>query len=485
MSPYDDLPSLVKQLCALETETEYVEFKESNSDPEQIGKDICALANSAVLCETRFAYKLWGVEDKEHRIVGTSFNPKKAKKGNQELELWLRRKLSSNVQFSFEDVEIDARKVVVLRIWPALYQIALFDGAPYIRTGSCTQKLERGSQREVELWRKIQHEVFEVKIAASGMQAEDTLSRLDYETYFDRQGIPVPADGEAILHYFERERLVVRQDDGFYSITNMGALLFAKDLSSFPEVSRKAARVIQYEGASRLVMQRERTFDAGYVVCLDEVIDYVMTLLPSREVIEKATRRTVSQLPELAVREVVANALIHQDFSVRGAGPLVEIFDARLEVSNPGRPLVDVWRILNDPPCSRNEKMAALLRRLDLCEEAGTGWDKTVAICEYRTLPAPLIETRANSTIVTLFAAVPFKKLTASERRQACYWHACIRYANKESMTNQSLRERFGLGDASSSIVSRLIKECVEANLVKPLDADSSRKFMKYIPAWA
>ncbi len=485
MSPSDDLPSLVRHLCALETETEYVEFKESNSDPEQIGKDICALANSAVSCEVRFAYKLWGIEDAGHRIVGTSFNPKKAKKGNQELELWLRRKLSANVQFEFEETEVDAKKVVVLRVWPALYQIALFDGDPYIRTGSCTQRLERGSRREVELWRKIQHEVFELQTAASNVNAEDVLSLLDYEAYFVRQELPLPADADSVLHYFERENLVFQQDDGAYSITNMGALLFAKDLTEFPEVSRKAARVIQYEGKSRLVMQKERIFNSGYVICLDALMDYIMTLLPSREVIENASRKTVTQLPELAVREIVANALIHQDFGITGTGPLVELFDTRMEVSNPGRPLVDVWRILNDPPRSRNEKMAALLRRLDLCEEAGTGWDKTVAICEYRTLPAPRIEVSTNGTNVTLFAATPFKNLTAEERQQACYWHACVRYASKEALTNQSLRERFGLGSGSSSVVSRLIKECVDAGLIKPLDANASRKYMKYVPVWA
>ena len=60
---------------------------------------------------------------------------------------------------------------------------------------------------------------------------------------------------------------------------------------------------------------------------------------------------------------LVANAVIHQDFFVTGAGPLVEIFDDRVEITNPGRPLVATERFLDTPPRSRNEMLAAFLRR--------------------------------------------------------------------------------------------------------------------------
>ena len=96
----------------------------------------------------------------------------------------------------------------------------------------------------------------------------------------------------------------------------------------------------------------------------------------------------------------MANALIHQDFSVTGTGPVVEIFDNRIEVTNSGTPLVDVRRIIDNPPKSRNEKLAALMRRLKMCEELGTGWDKIVITCELYQLPAPKIEFFEDSTVV-------------------------------------------------------------------------------------
>lgn len=66
----------------------------------------------------------------------------------------------------------------------------------------------------------------------------------------------------------------------------------------------------------------------------------------------------------MALRELMANMLIHQDFSITGTGPMICIFDGRIEFTNPGSSLVDVARLLNDPPHSRNEKMAAICRRL-------------------------------------------------------------------------------------------------------------------------
>ena len=485
MSPFENAEHLIEELRRLPSETEYVEFKTNNANPEQIGRDISALANSAARLERRFAYKVWGIDDASHDVVGTTFDPRLVRKGSQELELWLRLKLSDNAQFEFEYVHIDGMSLVLLRIWPAIQNLVLFDGKAYIRSGSSSHELVRGSQRELELWAKIQHTTYESQIAASDIALDDVTDLLGFEAYFERQGLPTIRDVEGVVHYLVQENLAFVQDNGLISITNMGALLFAKNFSEFPTVARKAARVIQYGGDGRLVMSRQRTFPQGYVLCLDDIVGHVLDLLPATTVIERATRHEVTQLPEIAIREAVANALIHQDFGITGAGPLVEVFSNRVEITNPGVPLVDTMRILNDPPRSRNEQMAALLRRLDLCEEAGSGWDKMVAACELRQLPAPRIETAGNNTRVVLFADIPFKNLTPDERRMGCYWHACVKYANADAATNKSLRERFGLSDSQSAQVSRLVRECMEQGLIKQLDPAASKKNMRYVPWWA
>lgn len=231
-------------------------------------------------------------------------------------------------------------------------------------------------------------------------------------------------------------------------------------------------------------MLKEEVNEKGYVVGFEGMIKFIEALIPTQEIIVEAIREKKSAYPILAIRETVANALIHQDFSVSGTGPTVEVFANRIEITNSGIPLIDVKRIIDNPPKSRNEKLASIMRRLRMCEELGTGWDKIVISCEMLQLPAPKIELFEESTKVTLFSEMPFSSIAPEDKLWACYLHACILHVQGEQLTNSSLRERFGLKQSSSGSVSRLIKEAVEQKLIKPLDPDTAPRYMKYIPIW-
>ena len=111
---------LVKELCKLPTETGWVEFKHNNDDPKMIGEDISALANTAALKDRDFAYMVWGVDDSSHDIIGTSVRLPLQKKGNEELENWLRHQLSTNANFEFLETEIDGNHIELIRIYRAL-----------------------------------------------------------------------------------------------------------------------------------------------------------------------------------------------------------------------------------------------------------------------------------------------------------------------------------------------------------------------------
>ena len=124
----EDLLQLVNQLVARATESQTVEFKESNDDAFMIGKDISELSNAAAMEGQDYAYMLWGVDDATHDIIGTTFNPLAAKHKGQELELWLRLKLSQNAEFRFIPIDMHGKHVVILRIWPASGYPVSFDG---------------------------------------------------------------------------------------------------------------------------------------------------------------------------------------------------------------------------------------------------------------------------------------------------------------------------------------------------------------------
>ena len=265
----------------------------------------------------------------------------------------------------------------------------------------------------------------------------------------------------------------------------MGAILFARRLNDFPNLKRKAVRVIVYRGSSRVDTLREQEGARGYASGFEGLIGYINGQIPANEIIQQAFRKTVPMYPELAVRELVVNALIHQDFFITGAGPMVEIFADRMEVSNPGMPLVDTRRFLDTPPHSRNEALAALMRRFGICEERGSGVDKVVSQTEFFQLPAPIFEATGDHTRVVLFAHRPLSKMDKEDRVRACYLHACLRYVNREFMTNTTLRERFGIEPQNSATASRLIKEALDAEVIRPYDKSAARKLMKYVPYWA
>lgn len=481
----ENLDRLVIELCKLPSETQWVEFKHNNYTPEMIGKDISALANSATLHEKSCAYMLWGIHDTTHEIIGTDYNLQTLKKGEQEIENWLRSLLSKNAEFEFHSVPMGDKQVGVLIIYRAANQTVMFEKVDYIRVGSYTKKLSEFPSMQAQLWDKLRDAKFEERAAKQDLDLQTALEYLNYPSYFELKKIPQPTDLQGIAHYMLEENILIKQDNGLYSVSNLGAILFAKQLTDFSRISRKAIRIVQYKGNNRLSMLKEESINKGYASEFENILKYVDAIIPSKEEIKLALREKKSAYPSIAIREAIANAIIHQDFSITGTGPIVEIFDNRIEITNPGIPLVDVKRIIDNPPRSRNEKLAELMRRLRICEELGTGWDKIVISCEIMQLPAPKINLYEESTKVTLFAEMPFANISPEDKLWACYLHACIKQVQSEQLTNSSLRERFGLPSTSAGSISRLIKEAVASRIIKPLDPNTAPRYMKYLPYWA
>lgn len=481
----ENLDILVKKLCQLPTETNWLEFKHNNFDPDMIGADISALANSAAFFEKSYAYMIWGIDNTTHKIVGTELDQYKLKKGNQEIDNWLRSLLSNNADFEFHTTMVENKKVVILIIYRAVNKTVMFKKIDYIRIGSYTKKLCDYPNIQAQLWDKLRSSNFEDQVIKKDLSLEQALQYLDYTVYFDLIGIPQPSDAQSIMHYMLEEDIIIQQDNGLFGITNMGAILFAKHLSDFPHVSRKAIRVVRYRDNNRYSTLKEYNGNKGYVVGFKGLINFIDALIPTEETVGHALREKKSAYPSIAIREAVANALIHQDLTISGTGPIIEIFDSRIEITNPGTPLVDIMRIIDNPPRSRNEKIASLMRRLKICEELGTGWDKIALSCEWLQLPAPKIVLYEENTRVMLFAKTDYSNISNEDRLWACYLHACVKYVQNEQVTNTSLRNRFGLKESSSGSVSRLIKEAVKHKLLKPLDPHTAPRYMKYIPYWA
>ncbi|NTW04973.1 MAG: transcriptional regulator [Peptococcaceae bacterium] len=382
-------------------------------------------------------------------------------------------------------ITINNKQVSILIIHSAVDKTVMFEKVDYIRIGSYTKKLSEYPAVQAKLWDKLRTIKYEQQIAKKDLDLNEALSLIDYSIYFENKNEVQPTNNDGIMYYMIEEGIVVKLDNGLYGITNLGAILFAKKIDMFPNIARKAVRVIQYKGNNRLEMLKEEIGNKGYAVGFEGLIKYIEALTPSEEVIAGALRKKKTAYPIVAIREAVANSLIHQDFSIPGVSPIIEIFVNRVEITNPGIPLVDINRIIDNPPKSRNEKLASLMRRLKMCEELGTGWDKIVIHCEFQHLPAPRIDLYEESIKVTLLSEIPFSTIPNEDRLWACYLHACIKHVQGEQLTNSSLRKRFGLKESSSGTASRLIRDAVDNELIKPLDPTTAPRHMKYIPVWA
>lgn len=477
------LVSLLQELIKLPKETEWVEFKHNNSDPDNLGQYISALSNSAALNDRQVGYIVWGVNDGTHEIVGTDFKPYQKKMNGQELENWLMTQLNPRIYFKIYEFVCQKKKIVIFEVPRAAYLPTQFRNVEYVRIGSYKQLLKNYPEKERELWAIFSRLPFEKGVALENIPSDEVLSHLNYPAYFDLTKQKLPENRAGILDRLITERFLIKKTGAFYDITNFGALLFAKDLRTFERLYRKAVRVVLYKGKGRIETQREETNYKGYAVAYEEVVKFINNQIPKNEHIGQALRQEVQMYPEIAIRELVANAMIHQDLNVSGTSPMIEIFSDRMEITNPGVPLIDTLRFIDAPPRSRNEDVAAFMRRVDVCEERGSGVDKVINSVEIFQLPAPEFSVVEQYTKVILFAHKEFADMTKDDRIRACYQHACLRHVINEQMTNSSLQQRFGI---HPSMVSRVIKTTLEEGLIKPYDPENeSRKHAKYIPFWA
>lgn len=479
-----ELKTILADIQASPTECEWVEIKHNNHDPQSIGEYVSALSNGAAYMGQSRGYMAWGLDDASHKIIGTDFNPKMEKIGNQELENWIATQLNPRIDFSFQEISLPEGRVVLMCIDSAGNTPVKFKGTAWIRVGTYKKPLADHPERERKIWQNTVNNCFERKIAKPGVNSDEVLQLLDYSKVFGLLQIPFPDSKTAIIDKLVDEELIIRRQSCF-DITNLGAILFANDLSKFEMLSRKAVRVIFYKGNDRINALKEQVGGKGYAIGFEGLVDYIGSNLPVNEEIGKALRKTIPMYPPIAIREFVANALIHQDFSIGGSSPMIEIFGNRMEITNPGKPLIDIFRFIDHTPISRNEKLASLMRRINICEERGSGIDRALAQCELYQLPAPDFQKDDLFTKVIMYAPMTLRQMDKEDKRRACYQHCCLQYLAGQKMTNESFRGRLNISDENYSMASRIISDTINAKLIKPDDASNSKKYAKYVPFWA
>ena len=457
-------------------ETEHLEFKEAKQqfDTTKLLRYCVALANEGG------GHFVLGVTDKlPRRVIGThAFATTTALND-------IKARIVEKLRIRVEVVELhhpDGRVLVFEIPTRPAGQPLDFDGAYLMRAGEGLVPMTPDQLRRI--FAEGQPDWF-AQPARQGTGADEVIALLDTQTYFELSQMPYPTTRDGVLARLSGEGLIVQTATG-WTITNVAAILLAKKLDAFSStLARKAPRVVIYEGIDKTATREDKPGNRGYAVGFKSLVEFVHSAAPQNRSIEQVVREEVKMFPKQALRELIANALVHQDFLVSGASVMIEMYADRVEISNPGTPPIRVERFI-DEYRSRNERLADLMRRLGICEEKGSGIDKVIKAVEMFQLPAPDFRVGELRTTAVLFAHQDFAAMSKTDRIRACYQHCCLMYVTNQRMSNQSLRERFGLPESKAATVSLVISAAKEAGAIKADESEtSSTRYARYLPFWA
>ncbi len=469
-------------------ESEIVEYKENNADPKRIGKYISALGNGAIMTHNPCSYMIWGVEDVTKKLTGTTFNPELAKasanqKNKMPLITYLEKFIDPRLALKWDAFNIENKRIVCLTINVKLVNRPIsFDGKAYVRSGSSVEQLHMFPEKERTIWLSFESSKFELEAIKRDLTFEEVKELLDIDFYTQHRNNP---EFNNLIENLIYDHVIEKADKKF-NITNLGAYTLAKNMTEFPSLVNRTLRIIKHKGSRHL---DKAIFDKdgklGLANGFENIIKNIMYLIGYKEDYSNGVRTDIPEFPQIAVRELVANALVHQDFTISGKRSTVEIFDNKVEIYNPGAPLIEPKRFLDSEPESRNNELAELLHGLGIVESRGSGIDRVVDSLENADLPAMDITVQGvKATILTLRQWKKFDDMSASEQDQSIYWHACLKYVDDKQINNASLRKRFNLSKNNSNRISKAISHAVESKLIKPYDPEKGKKFVKYIPFW-
>jgi ATP-dependent DNA helicase RecG len=356
--------------------------------------------------------------------------------------------------------------------------------ASFIRAGGQTRKMsDLELRRSLMTSRSLRFE--ELMAAIPAEISEDLKQHFRFDEVFRRLKRTASIN-DWDLEYLHSLKLLARQG-GDYTPTNLGVLIATNNFSSIPGYERFGVRVTKYKGSSRLNAVKDTLFPQGFAVSLDHIVEFIVSLLPVNEVMKRATRLNVPAIPEVAIREILGNAIVHRDYARSDAFTVVDVFDDRIEVINPGGLLPDlpVDRLIDYPSRTRNEVLADMMKKLDFIEERGSGIDRATAAMEAHGLPPLKFISNSDHFHATLYAPRAFSEMGKEERIEAVYQHACLNSVMSGKTTNASIRERFKFDERQSTKVSRLINDALEAQRIKVANPEASPRYIHYLPYWA
>ena len=385
-----DLKDIVNELRAYETEKEWFEFKVSWYEPNELGKYISALSNSAAIEGRKEAYFVWGIDNDIHEVVGTKFKFDIDVK-NEPLKHFLARNITPDIDFTFNECKFGERRVVILAIPAAKTVPTSFDNVRYIRIGSSKERLDKYPERVSHLFNVLKHGLPSIVNTPSEYQ----------DLTFEKLLIYYAAKGITLNEKTFKKNLGLLLDDGRYNI-------LAQLLSDNSHFTLRVAIFSGKSKADKLFSVREFGFQC-ILYSLDDVLRYgdVLNIIQADEKHRIVERNEVPLFENDAFREAVINAFVHNHW-VSGNEPMFTVYSDRIEILSRGTlaPGQTIDGFFNGESIPVNPKLSEIFLQLHLSEKTGRGVPTIV-----KKYGRKAIEFRENSIVVT----IPFNWLNKME----------------------------------------------------------------------
>jgi len=390
MTPVE-FQSELDELLRLPRETEWVEFKHDNDNLQEIGEYVSALSNGAALHGKTTGYLVWGIEDATHAVLGTTFEPKIAKKGNEELENWVLRLLDPRIDFTIHEFDRDGAHIVLLRIQAANSTPVRFSGEAYIRVGTYKKKLKEFPEKERKLWQilSVPIEDWSVQVVERATLGDLdpealTFARAQYRQKHSQQSSEIETwDGSTFLN---KAKVLVGG-----KVTRAALLLLGKPESA-PLLAPAQARITWVLRDEKNQEIDYEHFDLPFILAGDKVLQKIRNLtvrhLPSGTLFP----HEVTQYDPWVIRETLHNCIAHQDYAMCGRINVVENPDALLFTNLgsfiPGS-VEEMIQSDAPPEVYRNSFLAQAMVNLNMIDTIGSGIKRMFRRQKERSFPMP------------------------------------------------------------------------------------------------
>ena len=358
-----------------------VEFKVSiPSKIKDVTEEICAFANAAG------GTLLLGVDD-NNIVQGVVFNNAKRSALQNSIN-----EISPTLHCEIYTVTVDSKDVVVIEVPSGDNKPYVLSGAIYVRQGPNSQKLT--TVEEMRDFFQQADKIYFDEAPCKTIHINQDVPDNNINQFRELAGLGATVSNEQI---FNNLKLITKE--GF--LKNGATLFFAENPEQFFE--KAVIRCIAFDGVDKRFIEDDKVMTGSLYNQYLQSMSWLKKKLDVRYDIEGAgsqPRKEIWEIPETVFKEAIINALAHRDYYDKGARITIEVFNDRVEISNPGGLISGIPKNeFGKRSLSRNPLIFGLFERIRMVEQVGSGIGRMRELMIEADLTEPDFNTEGMFTV--------------------------------------------------------------------------------------